>query len=172
MTPSDPDLVDTARTLVVEQTAACRAFVLARITDDETAAATARDGEWWAADEPGTVPVVGSTDGHAVAVCGEPGTEPVARNAGHVARHSAARVRRQADAHRAIVAGVDKYLDPHPGRACTNIVAGRRVGPCYLHVAATGRVSVEVLPMLAAIWSTHPDHDPAWASILVYGVTG
>lgn len=161
MTRPDPDLI-----------AACRTFVLARIAEDEDAANLARDGEWWAADEPGKVPVVGSTDGHAVAVCGEPGVEPAARNVQHVARHSAARARREIACYRAIVAGVDKFVDPHPGQPCTNLVDGKRVGgPCYRHVTATGRVSVEALPLLAAIWSTHPDHDPTWASLSAFTVT-
>lgn len=144
--------------------AAVRAFVLARVDDDERAALPARGGEWYATTEPGKVPVVGSDDGNAVAVCGEPGVEPVCRNAEHVALHSAARALRQAAVYRAIVAGVDKWLDPHPGQPCTNRIdgGGRLPGPCYLHVAATGRVTPETLPMLAAIWSKHPDFDPAW----------
>lgn len=136
-------------------------FIIARVEEDERLALSARSGEWWAATEPGKIPIVAADDGYAVAVCGQPDVAPVHANARHIAQHSGNQVLRQATAIRAVLAGVAKYLDPHPGQACTNV--GQR-GPCRLHFMATGRVSVEVLPIIASMWSNHPDYDPAWVS--------
>lgn len=50
-----------------------------------------------------------------------------------------------------LLEGVERYLDPHPGIPCTNVDADGEstYEPCELHVAAKGRISPEVLPLLA-----------------------
>jgi hypothetical protein len=82
--------------------------------------------------------------------------------AGHIARHDPARVLREVAAKRAILTAVDKYLDPHPGQPCTN--EDNPYVDCELHSAATGRISPDVLPLLASVWSDHADYDPSWST--------
>jgi len=78
----------------------------------------------------------------------------------HIARHDPARALRDVEAKRRILAGVAKWLDPHPDRPCTN--EGLFGVECELHAAAIGRISPEVLPLLAMVWTEHPDFDEAW----------
>lgn len=61
------------------------------------------------------------------------------------------RLHRYHQAHRKILEGVERWLDPHPGLPCTNIDEDGEKSwePCELHVAAKGRISPEVLPLLA-----------------------
>jgi hypothetical protein len=155
------------KTVTRQDAAPVRAFIEARLTEEELAAWAARPGDWFAAAEPGTVRLVGSA-GAAVAVCSQMDTEPAYDNAPHIALQNADRTLRRTAAIRGILTAVDKYLDPHPDRPCTNRTTdGHHTGgPCHLHVAATGRVSVEVLPRLAAIWATHPDYDERWLADL------
>jgi hypothetical protein len=82
--------------------------------------------------------------------------------AGHIARHDPARVLREVAAKRAILTAVEKYLDPHPGQPCTN--EDDQYDSCDLHTAATGRVSPDVLPLLASVWSDHPDCRAEWST--------
>lgn len=83
--------------------------------------------------------------------------------AGHIVRHDPARVLRDVEAKRAILAAVRKWLDPHPGQECDH--DGNPYGECVLHAAATGRVSPEVLPLLAMAWSDHPDYLAEWRPV-------
>jgi hypothetical protein len=156
------------KTVTRQDAAPVRAFIEARLTEEELAAWAARPGDWFAASEPGTARLVGAADGAAVAVCSKLDTEPAYDNAPHIALQNADRTLLRTAVIRGILVAVDKYLDPHPGQPCTNrTVEGHRTGgPCDLHVAATGRVSVEVLPRLAAIWATHPDYDERWLAAL------
>lgn len=74
----------------------------------------------------------------------------------HIAHHDPARVLRDVEAKRAILDGVRRHLDPHPGRECDH--AGNEWAECVLHTAVMGRVSPDVLPMLAMTWSDHFDY--------------
>lgn len=65
-------------------------------------------------------------------------------------------------AHRAILAAVEKYLDPHPGQPCTNVDDPWQA--CDLHVDAEGRVNPYALRILASIYSDRDGYDPAWTA--------
>jgi hypothetical protein len=110
------------------------AFLNARLDEDETAARAAARGPWMS----GT------------------GTDAVAE---HVARHDPARVLREVAVKRAIV---EFYVEPPNGfrtgnaEAISDAEGERGRAPGLLTV-------IEAIALdLAAVWSDHPDYDPAW----------
>ncbi|MER7280539.1 DUF6221 family protein [Dactylosporangium sp. NPDC000244] len=78
----------------------------------------------------------------------------------YIAAYGPDRALRGVESKRRILAGVRRWLDPHPGRPCTN--EDNPWVECELHVAATGRIHADVLPLLALEWDTHPDYDERW----------
>lgn len=76
----------------------------------------------------------------------------------HIIRHDPARVLRQVAARRKILLGVELWYDPHPGVPCTNIDEDgeKTFEPCELHVQTKGRISPDVLPLLAEEYGIQP----------------
>lgn len=134
-------------------------FVKDRLDEDEQTARAVGDESWKVSAERDCVI---AEAGRLMAECYpspiDPCNEATAR---HMARQDPARTLRRVAAYRAILAAVEKWHDPHPGQPCTN--EDNMWVECELHVAATGRVNPNVLPLLAAEWSDHPDYDPTWS---------
>jgi Family of unknown function (DUF6221) len=140
-----------------------RAFIEARLAEDEEGARNALSAHW-RPDGVNSCQVFSMADDFStrtIAWC-KNGHDDDFANALHIARHDPARVLREVAAKRAILTAVDKYLDPHPGQPCTN--EDNPYVDCELHSSATGRVSPDVLPLLASVWSDHPDYRPSWST--------
>ncbi|HEY3734249.1 MAG TPA: DUF6221 family protein [Streptosporangiaceae bacterium] len=115
-------------------------FLQARLAEDELTAQAAIDGS------PGWRTYydyrdVKDDDGHFIVLADS--RYPTAAQAAHIARHSPARILRECEIKRALIAD-------------------------YLHRDAfgdqTGRGTLEdTLKTLATAWSGHPDYDPAWS---------
>lgn len=123
-----------------------RAFIEARLADDD--------------QEATRKPEPDAFDDRYIADCPPWLAEQIAR--GSLARNRKRAIREIA-AKRAILAAVDKYLDPHPGQPCTN-EDEPWFSECELHVAAAGRVSDNALPLLASVWSDHADYRSEWGT--------
>ncbi len=112
------------------------AFLRARLGEDEAEARlAAREGGTWTQDDPVRFPgAISSLGGQVVYDEGAPDEN----QAPHIARHDPARVLREVEAKRAIL-------------------AERWGGPDHQDMWEA------VSRHLAAVYRTHPDYDPAWA---------
>lgn len=96
-------------------------------------------------------------------IYGEPTQEMNSAAAGHIMRHDPARVLAEVDAKRRILAGVEHYLDPHPGQPCTNEDEDDLYEPCELHVAhMKTAVTPYVLRLLALPYVDRPGYREEW----------
>lgn len=126
------------------------------------------------ANEPGWLDVVRLEQKHA-----PEGLDWLAGAIEHVAMHSPARVLREVEAKRAILAAYRPTgNDPHPGEPCTESIEHDPQGlewedaqnwaPCERHVKAMQErrgkpfASEHILRYLAAAWSDHPDYREEW----------
>ncbi len=124
-------------------------FVAARLDEDEAiclATGGAHEREWDAAPPDG-MHEGRVEDGHGDVVVYNEGV-PSFQQSQHIARHDPARVLREVDAKRKIVALHSPWEDSGDCSACGDVPQVRY--PC------------ETLRSLAAAWSDHPDYDPAW----------
>ena len=142
------------------------AFLTARLDEDEAVAKAATEGPWaWAAtgekDNSWAVALVGDADEEEKMLSGrieagdgiiiDPVCEGINGNlpdAAHIARHDPARALRRVDADR-------KILAEHQAVTRLADLTGQELG--FL-----GWYREWVLKNLAAVWSDHPDYDPAW----------
>lgn len=126
------------------------AFVSARLDEDEAAARAAAPGPWRGHEAGGWREVLLAK-----------GISLNAADAEHIARHDPARVLREVAAKRAIL---EYFLEPPDGFRTGNaeVISGAAIGsgrgPGLLTV-------IEAIVLdLAAVWSDHPDYDPAWGA--------
>lgn len=128
------------------------AFLNARLDEDE-AAARAAGGRSWRQPDPERTPgwVEDDSDSIDRIVVYDEGA-PTAGQAAHIARHDPARVLREVEAGRIILA---RYADTLARMEDDDYPAGvaRDQGREYEDF---------VLPCLAAAWSDHPDYDQEW----------
>lgn len=114
-------------------------FLEARLADDELMAAAATDGaaDWHVLY---TYRDVRDGDGRYVVLADS--LYPTTGQAAHIARHCPARVLRQCEAARAVIAEFLRLeaLGDLPGRDAAGVA----------------------LKALASVYGDHPDHDPAW----------
>jgi len=111
------------------------AFLNARLDEDEAAARAAASGPWMS----------------------DTGVDAVAK---HIARHDPARVLREVAAKRAIV---EFYIEPPNGIRTGNIEvlsAERESGSAPRVLTVIEAIALD----LAAVWSDHPDYNPAWGA--------
>lgn len=127
-----------------------RAFVAARLDEDEAAARAATEGPWSFAgyDSADGWPIVANDEHEIVSRSGSDDAE-------HIARHDPARVLREVAAKRAVIRQYEDVREQarHPVSAENRMRA--RV--------AEGEL-LEVLQHIAVIYSNHTDHDPNWST--------
>ena len=119
-------------------------FIQARLADDEEAAREASSTDWYLAQPAscGCCLQIRARDGYGSLVCTLDD-----RDAAHVVRHDPARVLREVEAKRKIIARYQASLD------YDNAEDEAR---CWL--------LGEIVGVLASAWSDHPDYDPGWAT--------
>jgi hypothetical protein len=122
-------------------------FVRARLDEDEATAREADGSDWW--NESGVVHAIGGNNVHPLTDRWGDG-----RNADQAARHDPARVLREVAALRAMV-------DKDEGAASEYGDGSELSG--YGDTGYTVWRAHFTMCTLAAIWSDHPDYDPAWA---------
>lgn len=141
-------------------TSALRAFIEARLADDERMANEAASGRSWGnlAIGPRWVTACADCSG-SVEDADSGGTivhdegMPTAEQAQHIARHDPARVLREVAAKRAILALIERV------EGLENLIDGEwPIG------WPTDYPSMELLPLLAAAYVDHPDYRPEWAA--------
>jgi hypothetical protein len=115
-------------------------FLEARIAEDELTAQAAIEvsADWRTHYDYSDVK---DADGHFVIQADS--RHPTAEQAAHIARHSPARVLRECEAQRAVIADFLR-------REALGDVAGRSIVE-------------DVLRVLGAVYCDHPDYNPAWA---------
>ncbi len=136
------------------------AFINARLDDDERVACAATEGVGvqtgdpssgvWSAGGSYQPGLIEDSDGGVVVY--DEGA-PNEAQAQHIARHDPARVLRDVEATRRILA---RYED----------AISRQSEPDYSRSDALAQAAEYedwVLPLLAASWSTHPDYQPEWS---------
>lgn len=132
-------------------------FLRARLDEDEAAAKAAWPGPWQLKEEHGlfrqaSVCVMQPLSGRPGASTGLTAYVPLgsqdAETAAHIARHDPARVLREVAAKRAIIDLHTPTATLGPGRSCEYC---GHLWPCAEALA------------VAAVYSDHPDYDPAWA---------
>lgn len=143
-------------------------FVTARLAEDEAAARAATAGPWRYnpskhyhrpnspefeesvfAGPPGA-------DAVSIALTGETDDRQSMADAAHIARHDPARVLREVTAKRAIVEQHTPDLILHSSET------PQFCPVCFYSDANVERHPCPTLRHLAAVWSDHPDFDPAW----------
>ncbi len=134
------------------------AFLNARLDEDETAAKTATNGPWY---QDGSEirghnrPYAGGGPGLLVVKFTWP------QESAHILRHDPARVLREVEAKRAILAEhgpANGGRDTDRCRVCTAIA---HTGMGHAD-ARRFRAPCPTLLFLAAVYSDHPDYDPEW----------
>jgi serine/threonine protein phosphatase PrpC len=123
------------------------AFLNARLGEDEAAANAVQDnsapwpGQW----EPRERHALQTHNGWVLAVADGHGGDFRSGVVEHIARHDPARVLRDVEARRRIIA---RYEATQP--------------PGYAEQEAQGWLLLDVIRDLTAAYSDHPDYDPAW----------
>jgi hypothetical protein len=127
-----------------------RAFVAARLDEDEAAALAAAEGSWSFVgyDDPGWAIV--ANDEHEVV------SRSGSDDASHIARHDPARVLREVAAKRAIV---ELHQPNEDGCSLCFLVIDDPA-----HIGEWEAFPCRTLRQLAAVWSDHPDFDPNWST--------
>ncbi|HEX8005693.1 MAG TPA: DUF6221 family protein, partial [Trebonia sp.] len=133
------------------------AFVRARLGEDEAAAAAASDGPWTAwRGQPGlglrqleyAVTLPGQNSGSFASIATASWMD-----AEHIARHDPARVLREVEAKRAILAQIAPWMDSAEDDHWYERGVGEQ--PPY-------EGSVLLMKLLAAVWGGHPDYRSEW----------
>jgi hypothetical protein len=142
-------------------------FLNARIDEDETIAADAKDHHWSSDDEhgllDGSTPAwcVSSHDGamQYITDVAYPADQEDADTSDHIARHDPARVLAECASKRAIIA---RFVFWQAGGPCP----WKQVGdPDYVrHVPHADELEA-VLHLLTLPYAGHPDYDPAWTPV-------
>jgi hypothetical protein len=124
------------------------AFLNARLDEDETVARAALAGR----DEE-------SESGGWSEVLAAKAVDLDATDVEHIARHDPARVLREVTAMRAIV---EFYVEP-PGGLRSGSAAPSTAAEAEIAKAPRVLTAIEAIAFdIAAVWSDHPDYDPAW----------
>lgn len=143
------------------------AFVSARLADDEAAAKAACGGDarratWRPQDHPSDTAMV--WDAHDGVVVYNEGA-PDDAEAAHIALHDPARVLREVEAKRAILALHGVTIDRERVRDDSGQTVEEVAVLCRLcgWVAAVEGAGCSTVQLLAAAWSGHPDYQQEWA---------
>jgi hypothetical protein len=124
------------------------AFYAARLDEDEATAKAAADPDpVWTQPDPERYP--GKIEDSVGVVVYDEGC-PTSDQAAHIARHDPARVLREVEAKRAILANYDAAFER------------RRQHPGDVASAADLLAMVRIVKLLVAVYSDHPDYDPGW----------
>jgi len=140
------------------------AFLNARLNEDEATAKTATAGPWeFEGDDPTDDEIYSVHDGivDLVGVTVAFTRDRNVANGQHIALHDAARVLREVEAKRAIIAG---HGPPNGGRdadRCRVCTAIAYTGMGHAD-ARRFRAPCPTLLFLAAVWSDHPDYRKEW----------